>query len=153
MRFLFHVVSVAWVAICFLESDFHTGVDRAGPLHPGPALIPPVLPALGRPHFSWNIWLTLCPNTQADVFGCFFFSFKCNSQESFIHLNKLSIGHFYNKDTKAESAKICHRAKYVTGRTELFPSISSSLLSLFCLFFGSCNSKPSLFQINHSRKC
>lgn len=96
-------------------------MGRTGPLHPGPALLPPVLPALGRPHFSWNIWFTLCPdNIQADIFACFFFNFKYNSLKSFIQLSKLSIGHFYNKDTKAESAKTHHRAKYVTGKTEFF---------------------------------
>lgn len=45
------MVLVAWVAICCLESNFHSGMGRAGPLHPGPAPSPPVLPALGRPTF------------------------------------------------------------------------------------------------------
>lgn len=120
------------------------GQGRSSPSRTCPITSCPACP--GEAHFSWDIWLTLCPdNIRADIFACFFFSFKCNSLKSFIQLNELSVGHFYNKHTKAESAETCHRAKYVTGRIEFFPSISFSLLSLFCLFFGYCNSKSSLF--------
>lgn len=113
------------------------GQGRTSPGRTCPTTSCPV--CQGSTHFSWGIWPMLCPdNIQAVAFACFFFSHKYNTLNSFIHLDKLPIRHFYIKDTKAESAKTCHRAEYITGRIEFFPSISSFPFSpsVFSLAFA-----------------